>query len=339
LGIGKVTKMARVGIFAVDEGISYDDPFSLSVCEKMLCDNKDGKWKVSRGFNVLEASGVCPDCSSTLLVRAKHMAIGFKCPKCDSVHLNYKGALDNLRFRKTKTFDITVTDVPAVPWTGVAAFPFLNNLEVVMDKTKLKEKLLEAGIEEKQIDDRLKDLSPEALKEFDDIPMAEVLKEFKSDPEQTEDDVFTLDPAVLKEFEEIVDKRMKSNIDGLEIEIEDSPEFKEYTARLEVIEEKQDEILSMLKELTSGKSKVEKEDQTPRKFRILRHKAAPPEDEEEDDEESDEEDTEDAKPKGKKLPPWLKKSLENKESEDGAVIMDGNGEVHKSMTEFLAGGE
>ena len=34
LGIGRVEKMQRVGIFAVDQGTSYMDPFSLAVCEK-----------------------------------------------------------------------------------------------------------------------------------------------------------------------------------------------------------------------------------------------------------------------------------------------------------------
>ena len=122
LAIGKVEKMRRVGIFAIDEGTSYDDPFSLEVCEKMLAEN-DGTWKVSRGFKVLEASGLCPECGEGLVIRVKHMVAGFRCPCCKSVHLGYKRVLKDIRFRRTRTFDVTVTDVPAVPWTSAAAFP------------------------------------------------------------------------------------------------------------------------------------------------------------------------------------------------------------------------
>ncbi len=68
LAFGKVTAMSRVGIFAVDVGYSYTDPFSISVCEKMLSENADGKWKVSRGFVVLEVLGGCPACSEELVI-------------------------------------------------------------------------------------------------------------------------------------------------------------------------------------------------------------------------------------------------------------------------------
>jgi hypothetical protein len=361
LGIGKVTKMSRVGIFAVDEGESYDDPFSLSVCEKMLSNNKDGKWKVSRGFVVLEASGACSDCGSILKVRTKHMAVGFQCPTCKSVHLNYKGTLDGLRFLKTKTFDITVTDVPAVPWTGVQAFPFSTRLEqeVTMNKKQLKEKLIEAGLEEKEIDARLDDLTPEALKEFDGIPVAEVLKEFskKSDKEEdTDGDFFTLDPSVLKEFTNIVHEEVEKSLDGMEIDIEDSEEFKEYSETLNTVVEQQKEILTMLKELQSVVVTKEKEDdeETPRKFRILRSKSK----DKKTDPNADEGATEDpnADPavdengdpiepgskeaaKKKKMPPWLQKSLEEDVDADGAVIQGADGTHFKSMSEFALGGE
>src|SRR3990167_7020445 len=79
LGIGKIHKMYRIGDYAIEEGKSYTDPFSLAVCEKMLINN-DGKWKNSRG------------------------------------------ELLNTRFTKTKTFDITITDRPAVPWTATIAY-------------------------------------------------------------------------------------------------------------------------------------------------------------------------------------------------------------------------
>ena len=114
LAVGRVTKMRRAGIFAIDEGYAYDDPFSKEVCEKILSGN-DGRWRMSRGFYVLEASGGCPECGEGLLVETKHMIAGFSCPTCKSVHPGYKGTLEDIKFHKTRTFDVTITDKPCVP--------------------------------------------------------------------------------------------------------------------------------------------------------------------------------------------------------------------------------
>jgi ribosomal protein S27AE len=277
LGIGRVKSMRRVGIFAVDEGESYDDPFSLAVCEKMLRQN-DGRWKTSRGFFVLEASGGCPKCGESLLIREKHMVAGFRCPKCGNTNLGFKGSLNDTRFLKTKTFDITVTDVPAVPWTGVSAF-LSNNQEVVMasmTKKELKKRLIKAGLSEEDIEARLSTISEETLKSFDGIPDAEILKEFTDDesdesdeidddPEEdndtppvhkekkpvakepTDEQVFTLDPAVLKEFARIANKEatevLSELLEGATLETETDPD--EVTKEVEAITELKEEIMAL----------------------------------------------------------------------------------------------
>ncbi|MFA5035666.1 MAG: hypothetical protein WC479_00615 [Candidatus Izemoplasmatales bacterium] len=361
LGIGRVKSMKRVGIFAVEEGESYDDPFSLEVCEKMLSHNT-GKWKTSRGFKVLEASGGCPHCGESLLIREKHMTAGFRCPKCLKVNSGFKGSLDDTRFLKTKTFDITVTDVPAVPWTGVAAFVHTNKQEAVMKKEILKKRLLKAGLSEDVIDERLKDITDETLKSFDNVPMAEVLKEFKQDSDEDEEDdpiddpeddpsededseevgekeyrdkeqVFVLDPTVLKEFAKIANEQasfvLKELLEGATLETEGD----EVTKEIETIEELKEEVQGLrdvierllekdedrLKELIA---------ETPRgsTLRISRFKSSKipkllkPEDQVEDEEEDGEEEV--------TVPVKKKKELSGK-------IIDADGHVSGSMTEFL----
>jgi hypothetical protein len=245
---------------------------------------------------------------------------------------------------KTKTFDVTVTDVPAVPWTGVAAFPLLKRLEseVTMDKKQLRQKLIDAGLEEKEVDARLDSLTMEALKEFDGIPEAEVLKEL-SKPASESLDTFVLDASVMKEFSNIVHTEVEKSLDGLEIDIEDSEQFKEYSATLATVVKQQEEILVMLKELKATTVTKEQDDdeETPRRFRILRKEASMDkktgeEDPEETDEEMPEGDSETAKKK--KLPPWLKKDMEV-EADDGAVIAGSDGSRFKSMSEFALGGK
>lgn len=233
LGIGRVEKMSRIGIFAVDEGISYDDPFSLAVCKSMLAGN-DGTWRVSRGFMVCEASGLCSSCGEDLVIGLKHMIAGFRCPSCKEVHLGYRSALKKVRFRKARTFDVTVTDVPAVTTTSVGAFTEYENKEFSMTKKQLKDKLLKAGLSEEQVDARLSSVSDERLKELDDIPDAVLLKEFSDDSAGSET-VLVLDTEVLKEFSELVEdtvsKLLKEALDGLTIEVPDMEmELKELPA-------------------------------------------------------------------------------------------------------------
>lgn len=354
LGIGKVESMRRVGIFAVDEGHSYTDPFSLEVCEKMLSKN-DGKWRTSRGFYVVEASGDCPVCSEPLLIQTKHMVAGFKCPRCNAVHVSHKGVLKDVHFRKARTFDVTVTDNPAVPWTGVSAFKENYNLEdLEMTKKQLEQKLLAAGISKEAVDAKLAGLNEEQLKEFSDIPFATMLKEFKSPPEEEEEeegDVLVLDPATLKEFGAVVEqiletklagiieKQVAKAIEGLEIDVADlgdmEIDFKEMPQFAE-LKEAVDALAADVKTLLTADEARLKEmlEDTPRagKLRIRRYKKATPpgdEDDEDDMEDEEEDDDEDVYDK--------KRGFRKKKSADGVVIAGANGKVAESMTEFLLG--
>jgi len=329
LAIGMVEKMRRVGIFAVDEGTSYDDPFSIDVCEKMLKDNKDGIWKVSRGFRVYEASGFCPSCGNGLVFNLKHMIAGFRCPSCREVYLGYKRTLKDVRFRKARTFDVTVTDVPAVPWTSAAAFRISEDMEDSMTKKQLREKLLAAGIDEGAVDERLKTLDEKQLKEFDSIPDAVLLKEL--DLENADDDELSivLDDETLKAFAEIVKEQLAEALEGLTIEVPDMEmELKELPAIDDLVKEVGElkELIAQLLEKDDVRMKSMLNDM-PRagRLRIKRYKAEPVEDDDEDEE--DEEGN---------VPFKKKKAL------GGDRIETGTGEVFGSMTEAVmqnAGGK
>lgn len=226
LAIGEVHKMSRVGLFAVDEGPSYDDPFSLSVCKEIIAKN-DGRWGISRGFYVLEASGACPVCKSGLVVGLKQMIAGFKCPRCKAMHFRYKGVLKEVHFRKTRTFEDTITDIPAVPYTGVSAYSSKEEAGSIMEvtmltKEQLKEKLLAEGVDEAAVDARLETIGEKELKELgNEIPYAALLKEFEEEDGDVE--YFVLDPATLKEFTDGVDAAVETKLK----ELLAAPEFKE----------------------------------------------------------------------------------------------------------------
>jgi len=334
LAFGKVEKMRRVGIFAVDEGHSYADPFSISICEKMLANN-DGKWRCSRGFYIVEASGGCPNCRADLLIGSKHMSVGFKCPSCNSVYIDHKGVLKDLHFRKARTFDVTVTDNPAVPWTGVTAYREFPFSEDTMTKKELRQKLLDAGLDEEVVDSRLKSITDAQLKEFADIPMAQVLKEFE--PEHKDEDVvYEVDDAFMKELKDTVGETVKEVLDGFEINITDVGDLEvdmKEVPEIVAIGEAVNSLKAELKELKEAISLLLEKDDTrlkemldemPRagKLRIRRFKAAPPEDEEDmsDEEEDGEEE----------LPPSKKKQLRG-----GVVIAGADGRYASSMTEFV----
>jgi hypothetical protein len=324
LGIGKVTKMSRIGIFAVDEGYAYDDAFSKEVCEKVLKDN-DGKWRMSRGFYVVEASGGCPNCGNSLVI-----------------HLQYKGVLKDIRFRKARTFDVTVTDVPCVPMTSVSAFKD-NVQEVSMNKKDLRVKLLDAGLTPEVIDERLKLLTDDELKEFEGIPQAVLLKELGLDEAGNDggEELFVLDPEVLKDFAAIVRKQvaevvketMTEVLNDLEIDLTDVQvkevdglvELKEQVEAIQatlntLVERDEDRLAKMLKE-------------TPRsgRLRIMRSKGGGKpkmEDEEDmDEEEGDEE--------GVPVPPKKKSFVPNVAE---GVVIGSDGQVAENMTNFILGG-
>ena len=347
LAFGKVTKMRRVGPFAVDEGYAYDDEFSKEVCENVLSTN-DGKWRVSRGFYVKEVSGGCPTCSTQLLLQQKHMIAGFRCPTCKSVHLS-KGVLKDRHFLKARTFDVTVTDIPCVPYTGVGAYKENIVMEdFVMNKKELRKKLLEAGLDEAVVDERLKDVTDVQLKEMSDLPDAEVLKEFteeeeeeeekkeKSEPEESDEQTFVLDDAVLESFAKIVKKEVAeqlteqlanmevqvADLNGFDIDLKELPQLAELLTEVKGLSSKIDKLL------TIDKERVEKMlGEMPRngKLRIRRFKS-----QKEDEEDADEEDATDED--GNPIPEKISKQR----LEEG-IVMGPEGDVARSLTEFVFG--
>ena len=348
LGIGKVHKMMRVGIFAIDSGESYDDPFSLAVCEKMLVNN-DGRWRVSRGFKVHGLSGTCPECSSVLSISTKHMLGGFRCPGCDTVHLRFKGVLDGIQFTEARTFDVTVTDVPAVPYTGAFAWRKDDdgvNGDISMNKKELKERLLEAGVPEDAINERLKEVTDDQLAQLGDIPMAEILKEFEDDPDPDPDPdpgegvVVEFDD-MLSAFKEAVRSEIEEALNGFQVEIEglELEELKQKPLDLSEIKEQISDLTGKVDNL------LEKEEtrlknilkETPRngKVRILRMK------EEDDDDEEEEEEDEDKSELAEKLGikketlDWIAGLGPTVEKEH--EIVDASGETFDNMTQMVHG--
>lgn len=341
LAIGKVEKMSRVGIFAVDQGRSYTDPFSLEVCKEILSKN-NGKWRCSRGFFVHEASGSCPKCGNGLVINKEHMIAGFRCPSCKTVHMSYKGVLKDVHFRKARTFDVTITDIPAMSYTGVSA-KRSNTLEAkeMLTKAQLKQKLLDAGISEDVIEQKMSGITSAQLKEFgNDIPEAVLLKELDivededdvddddtENKEEDEDDgeqTFVLDPSVLKEFALIVDKMVGDKLDGLMIDVE-TPVEKEFDAIAELKEmvesltEQVGHVMEILSKTDEERIKELVKD-APRnaKLRVMRYKASKaskpdPEDDMDEDEPDDDED-----------------DVEEKE-----LIVGSDGFTAVNMTEFI----
>lgn len=339
LSIGKIEKMSRAGAFAVEQGHSYTDPFSLAVCKDMLSNNADGKWKVSRGFYVLEASGTCPVCHKELVINAAKMAI-FKCPVCKSIHLGYKPTLKEIHFRKTKTFEITVTDIPCVPYTGVSALleHTKNHLEDNMTKKELKERLLKAGLDETVVDAKLATLTDVQLKEMDDIPYAE-LKELVDAAEPVAPDIegdgaaeqtFVLDEGVLQAFAAIARKEVEAALAGFTIDIPSDSMLKEAPEIL-AIQQQLAEIKEMLtrtdeqrtKELASG---------MPRSagLRVMRLKMAPKSDAVDDEEDAADQGDEDEEAEGEQ-PSWLKKAAKKER------IMSSDGTTASTLTELVMG--
>jgi hypothetical protein len=332
LAVGKVTKMSRVGIFAVDEGYAYDDPFSKEVCEKILKDN-DGRWRMSRGFYVVEATGGCPRCGEGLVVETKHMIAGFSCPYCSTIHLGYKGTLKDIEFRKTRTFDVTITDIPCVPMTGVSAFKDSEEVRL-MNKKELRETLLDAGLTPDVVDERLKDVDEERLKELGSLPQAKLLKELNIEEQDSEsnEELFVLDPEVLKDFasvvkeviEPLVSEAVAEALDDLEIDLGDI-EIKEFEG-FEELKEKVEELTETVNVLVQSDEERLKEmlEDAPRssKLRILRSKGGGKKKYPKEDEEEDEEDEEDM--------------VEEKEVDvSEGIVFGSDGAIASSMTEFV----
>lgn len=116
--LGKCDSMQRVGEYAVDQGYWFDTPFAQAMKEVVA--NNKGRWKISRGFYTVEATGHCPDCGESLRVGLINYITGVPCQACKEWYAPSK--LKQLKLLKTSTFDITITDIPAVVRTAVAAY-------------------------------------------------------------------------------------------------------------------------------------------------------------------------------------------------------------------------
>lgn len=119
LYVGVVEKMGRFGIFSVEQGHSFEDSLSLSVCDELL-EKNDGRWRVSRGFFPLHVEGDCPSCNVRLAFSYNHFLYGFKCPSCSIQKDAVEGVVSKMTFYKTLTYELTITDVPAVKATAIS---------------------------------------------------------------------------------------------------------------------------------------------------------------------------------------------------------------------------
>ena len=215
---------------------------------------------------------------------------------------------------------------------------------MALTKKDLEKKLRDAGVAKEAIDERLGNITDEQLKEFDGIPVAQVLKEMDVEPEQPEEDepeTFVLDEGVLKEFADItrlavreeVKAQLKEALEGLELEVPDVtikelPQLAQLAADIA-------EIKEAVAALTQDEQERLKEKiaDMPRngKLRVMRFKASkkPMMEDEEESEEDDEEDEEEED--GKKKFPFQKKEV-------GQPIIGADGFKARNMTEFISSG-
>jgi hypothetical protein len=117
--LGQCDLMQRYKEWAVDQGYWYDTPWARWMKDQI--ESNDGTWRVSRGFYSVEATGQCRKCGADLLVRPIHFMVGVKCPTCKELHAK-PGMLKRLQHKKTVTFDLSITDVPAVVTTAATAY-------------------------------------------------------------------------------------------------------------------------------------------------------------------------------------------------------------------------
>lgn len=341
-GFGRVEDMKRIGIFAYERGKSYTDDFSIGVCEKMLAKNHDGRWRVSRGFRVEQVSGLCPECKSTIAVRKEHMLAGFRCPTCRSVHLSYRGILGDVQFKQARTFDITVTDVPSNPYTSASAFRLTEfNEDNNMNKKTLKERLIAAGLPEDAIDERLKSIPDDRLKELgNDIPDAVLLKEFddQDDVVDGDDDVVLDWPTMKKELAAEMRTVVKDMLDGFEFELGDDldmevvvkeiPQVVELKERIDSLEAKLDQLLQAdeerLKELLEDAPRQAHNRLRIQRFKESGKKPNPAMSDDDDDEEEDD-------------VARLQKELQALNGGQDVIIRDAEGRTYSNMTEFVTG--
>jgi hypothetical protein len=117
--LGQCDSMERIGIRAVDQGWWHDTPFAQAVKDLVIADTQN-KLRISRGFSPIQATGLCPDCGAGLKVGLVNHIFGVRCA-CGAYHPKVQ-QLKQLRHTKAKTFDISVTDVPVLSSTAIAAY-------------------------------------------------------------------------------------------------------------------------------------------------------------------------------------------------------------------------
>lgn len=117
--LGMCDYMSRVGIYAVDQGYWHQTPFAQAMKDLVVAN--DGRWRVSRGFFPVKAAGQCTSCGTDLSVGPWNFMLGVRCGVCGSYYAKPR-MLKDLRHLETVTFDITLTDVPAVADTAVTAY-------------------------------------------------------------------------------------------------------------------------------------------------------------------------------------------------------------------------
>lgn len=127
--LGQCDDMARVGIYAMDQGYWLDTPFAQAVKDVITMDESREKNGVSRGFYSVKATGRCPECGGDLMVGLANYIFGVKCIKCTKHHEPSRLKTMGLRHLRAVTFDISITDVPAVPGTAVAAYTLTSSEE------------------------------------------------------------------------------------------------------------------------------------------------------------------------------------------------------------------
>lgn len=118
--LGKADSMDRNGIYAVDQGYWNKQPFPLAVKDLVSTDT-NRKWRISRGFHPVKATGRCADCNTDLSVGLMNFIFGAVCKECGAYYQDPE-MLKQLKYLATVTYDITLTDIPALSRTAVAAF-------------------------------------------------------------------------------------------------------------------------------------------------------------------------------------------------------------------------
>ena len=117
--LGMCDYMSRVDRYAVDQGYWNNTPFAQAM--KDLVAVNDGKWRVSRGFHPVKAAGQCHKCGADLTVGSWNFILGARCGACSAFYAKPR-MLKDLRHTQAVTFDISITDVPAVTATAVTAY-------------------------------------------------------------------------------------------------------------------------------------------------------------------------------------------------------------------------